>query len=274
MLYVNANGARIPALGLGTWELRDDVARKTIEHALDVGYRHIDTAQMYANEAPIGEVLHNATVPREELFVTTKIWPENFTDGVLQKKTEESLNRLRLDSVDLLLLHWPNPQIDLGETLRALAEVKRNGLARHIGISNFTTALIEQATALCDEPLVLNQVEYHPYLSQQTVLAALRAHGMGLTAYCPIAKGAVFDDPVIRDIGTRHRKNSAQVALRWLIQQEGVIAIPRSSKPTNVEGNFALFDFALDETEMAAIGARAKPDGRLVDPAGIAPDWN
>jgi 2,5-diketo-D-gluconate reductase B len=272
MMFVDTHGARIPALGFGTFRLGGDVARRMVGHALEIGYRHIDTAQMYGNEAEVGEAIEASPVARDQIWLTTKIWPDNFRAADLERAAEASVERLRTVP-DLLLLHWPNPRVPLAETLGALSAVKRRGLTRQIGISNCPAALVRESVALSEEPLLVNQVEYHPYLSQRTVLAELRRHGMALTAYSPIAQGRVFSDATLAGIGRRHGKNPGQVALRWLLQQDRVSAIPRSSREANAKANFAVFDFELSEGEMSAIAALAKPGGRLVDP-GVAPDWD
>jgi diketogulonate reductase-like aldo/keto reductase len=273
MHHVEAHGARIPALGFGTFRLEGSVARRMVGYALSIGYRHIDTAQMYGNEAEVGEAIEASAVARDEIWLTTKIWPDNYGNGPLQRAAEQSVRRLRTEP-DLLLLHWPNPRVPLAETVGALNDAKRRGLTRHIGISNCPRALIRDSVALSAAPLILNQVEYHPFLSQRAVLEELRAHGMALTAYSPIAQGRVFDDPTLAQIGRRHGKNPGQVALRWLIQQERVAAIPRSSREANAKANLAIFDFALSADEMAEIAALAKPGRRFVNPAGMAPQWD
>jgi 2,5-diketo-D-gluconate reductase B len=273
MIHVEAQGARIPALGLGTWQLDGSIARRMVGYALEIGYRHIDTAQMYGNESEVGAAIASSKVARDEIWLTTKIWPDNFRDGALQRAAEQSVRRLRTEP-DLLLLHWPNPGVPLAETIGALNRVKRRGLARQIGISNFTVALIREALALSEEPLVVDQVEYQPYLSQDAVLAEVRANGMALIAYSPLAKGRVFGDPTLERIGARHGKNPGQVALRWLIQQDGVAAIPRSSREAHARANFDVFDFALSDAEMAEIAALAHPGGRQISPAGMAPRWD
>lgn len=275
MWTVTARDAQIPALGFGTFTLVPDDCRRMVRAALDMGYRHIDTAQIYENEAAVGEALAEAGVARHDLWLTTKVWVSAFRDGDLQRSVDESLQRLRVDHVDLLLLHWPNPEVDLAETLGAIAAVKRAGKARHIGISNFTVALTEQAVALSPEPLVTNQVEYHPYLNQDPVLAAARGHGMAVTAYSPIAQGAIMGDPVLKDIGAAHGgRSEVQVALRWLIQQDGVCAIPRTRSEDHARSNLDIFDFELSADEMAAIKALQRPDGRQISPDGLAPKWD
>src|ERR1700722_16161526 len=191
MQFVEANGAKIPAIGRGSWKLRGRACAPLVEQALKLGYRHIDTAQVYENEREVGEGLRASRVRRDELFVTTKVWTNHFAPNDLERSTKESLTKLRLSEVDLLLLHWPNPQVPLAETLGALAHVKQIGLARHIGVSNFTVALIDEAVATCSEPLVCDQVEYHPYLDQTKVREVCARHGMALVAYSPVAKGRV-----------------------------------------------------------------------------------
>jgi diketogulonate reductase-like aldo/keto reductase len=273
MMYVETHGVRIPALGFGTFRLEGSVARRMVGHALEIGYRHIDTAQMYGNEPEVGAAIASSGVARDEIWLTTKIWPDHFRDGALQRAAETSVRRLGTVP-DLLLLHWPSPSVPLAETVRALNDARRRGLARHIGVSNFTVALIQEALARSEEPLIADQVEYQPYLSQAAVLDELRAKGMALIAYTPLAHGRVFDDPTLARIGARHAKNPGQVTLRWLIQQEGVAAIPRSSREAHAEANLALFDFALSAAEMAEISTLAHARGRQIDPGGMAPRWD
>jgi 2,5-diketo-D-gluconate reductase B len=270
--FVEANGARIPAIGLGTWELRGRTCARVIEQAVKLGYRHIDTAQVYENEREVGEGIRASHVHRNEIFVTTKIWTTHFAPHNLERSVKESLTRLRMTEVDLLLLHWPSSHVPLEETLGALAHAKRMGLTRHIGVSNFTVSLVEQAVAACPEPLVCDQVEYHPYLDQSKVRAACSDNGLALVAYSPIAKGNVRGDETLATIGKAHGKTAAQVCLRWLVQQ-GVVAIPRTSKVERLSENIEVFDFTLSEDEMAAISALGRPDGRLTD-YGFAPKWD
>ena len=273
MRVVTVRDVHVPALGLGTYCLNGEAALRMVSYALDIGYRHIDTAQEYRNEAEIGAAISASSVPRQDIWLTTKVWLDRFRDGDLQRSVEESVRRLRTEP-DLLLLHWPNPRVPLRATIEALNDVKRRGLSKHIGVSNFTVALMRKALALSREPLLVNQVEYHPYLSQRTVLDMLRAHGMALIAYSPLALGRVFRDPTLRSMGERYGKNPGQVALRWLLQQESVLAIPRSSHEAHVKSNLDVFDFQLSASDMAEISALASPQGRLVDPAGLAPAWD
>jgi diketogulonate reductase-like aldo/keto reductase len=271
---VEAKGARIPLLGLGTWELRGRVCARVVEQALRLGYRHLDTAEIYDNEREVGEGLHASGIKRGEVLVTTKIWPSHYAPPELERAARECLVRLRLSEVDLLLLHWPNPQIPLAETLGALCKVKRDGLARHIGVSNFTVALIEEASQAATEPLVCDQVECHPFLDQSKVIAACRQRGIAVVAYSPIARGSARDDKVLTRIGAVHKKTAAQVSLRFLVQQN-IVVIPRTSKVERLSENAAIFDFALSETEMAEISALAHPGGRVVDWAYSGrPQWD
>jgi 2,5-diketo-D-gluconate reductase B len=271
MQFVEANGARIPALGLGTWELQSETAR-VVEQALRLGYRHIDTAQAYDNERSVGDGLRSSRVPRREVFITTKVWTNHFAPNDLERSVKESLSRLRLNEVDLLLLHWPNPQVPLSETMGALAHAKTMGLTRHIGVSNFTVALIEEAAANCPEPLVCDQVEYHPYLEQTKVIDACKKHGLALVAYSPIAKGTVKKDKMLAEIGMRYGKSPVQICLRWLIQQ-GAVAIPCTSKIERLAENIDIFDFTLNDDEMNEVFAMGSREGRIVN-FGFAPDWD
>lgn len=273
MQHVNANGTDIPALGFGTFELEPGDAEAMTTHALKTGYRHVDTAQMYKNEKAVGRGIKQSGVARGDIFLTTKIWQAAFADGDLQRTARKCLNRLDTDYVDLLLLHWPNPEIPLAETIGALNDVREQGLARNIGISNFTTSLIEEAVGLSKAPIVCNQVEYHPYLSQQPVKRVLEPHNIALTAYCPLAQGKVFNDETLNRIGAAHGKNGGQVTLRWLLQQDSVIAIPRSTKAEHVDNNFEVFDFELSDDEMAEVSALHSEDGRIISPS-FAPDWD
>lgn len=273
MQYVETHGARIPALGFGTFQLKADDAYRMVRHALAVGYRHIDTAQMYHNEEAVGAALRDSDVARNEVFLTTKILPDNLADGDLQASAIDSLNKLGVEYVDLFLQHWPSPDVPLAESLGALNDVHRRGLARQIGVSNFTTELVDSAVALSEAPLVANQVEYHPFLNQQAVKQRLESQGMAMTAYCPLAQGAVFNDEQLAAIARDHGRDAGQVALRWLIQQ-GVIAIPRSRSEAHAENNLAVFDFELSRDEMRRIHALAHDDGRIVSPSTLAPQWD
>lgn len=267
-----ANGANIPLLGLGTWEIRGDVCKRIVEQALRLGYRHVDTAQAYENEREVGEGIRNSGLPRDRVFVTTKVWYTHLAPADFLRSTRESLVRLRLDHVDLLLIHWPNPSVPLDQTIAALCKAKREGMTRHIGVSNFTAALIDQAAQYATEPLATNQVEMHPYLDQSKVIAACKARGISLTAYSPIVRGKAKGDPVLAKIGRTYGKTEAQVCLRFLTQQ-GIVAIPRTSKLERLSENSEIFDFALTPAEMVEIRGLARPDGRMVKPSW-APEWD
>jgi diketogulonate reductase-like aldo/keto reductase len=261
---VAANGAKIPLLGLGTWDLRGRTCVRMVEQALRLGYRHIDTAEMYDNEREVGEGLHASGVKRGDVFVTTKVWPSHFAPRDLERAARDSLSRLRLRELDLLLLHWPNPQIPLADTLGALCKVKRDGLTRHIGVSNFTVKLIENAVRLSTEPLICDQIECHPFLDQSKVIAACRKQGMAIVAYSPIARGGARNDKLLAQIGAEHGKTATQVCLRYLAQQD-IVMIPRTSKEQRLAENAAIFDFALSAMEMKQIAGLAHRDGRIVD---------
>jgi 2,5-diketo-D-gluconate reductase B len=272
MPVVESHGARIPLIGLGTWDLRGKVCARMVEEAIRLGYRHIDTAAMYGNEAAVGEGLRASGVPRDEVFITTKVWSSDLRARDFERSTKDSLAKLKLPNVDLLLIHWPNPSIPLKETIGALCKMKREGLARHVGVSNFTVALIDEAMKLSAEPLVNNQVECHPYLDQSKVIAASRKAGMTVTAYSPIARGRVEGDNVLTRIGNAHGKSAAQVCLRYLVQHD-VIVIPRTSRSERLAENLAIFDFKLSPAEMKDIASLAHPQGRIVEWGGT-PDWD
>jgi 2,5-diketo-D-gluconate reductase B len=272
MNVIEGNGAKIPAIGLGTWELRGRSCARLVEQALRLGYRHIDTAQIYENEREVGDGLRASGIKRDDVFVTTKVWTTHFAPNDLERSTRESLSKLHLAVVDLLLLHWPNPRVPLAETLGALAHVKQIGLARHIGVSNFTVALIEQAVAACPEPLVCDQVEFHPYLDQTKVREACARNGMAVVAYSPVAKGRIKNDATLARIGQAYGKTAAQVSLRWLVQQN-VAAIPRTSRIERLSENIDIFDFALSDQDMAQLSGMGSAKGRLTD-FGFAPKWD
>lgn len=260
---IEAKGFCVPVVGLGTWALRGRDCARLTEQAIRIGYRHIDTAQMYDNEREVGEGVR-ASGLRSEVMVTTKVQPALLAPHDLERSVKESLSRLRLDAIDLLLIHWPNPRVPLAETLGAMANMKREGLTRQIGVSNFTVALLEEANKVSPEPLVCNQVECHPFLNQDKVIAACRKHGMAVVAYSPIARGSADGNKVLETIGKTHGKTAAQVCLRWLVQQ-GIVVIPRTSKIERLEENIALFDFALSDGEMREIAGLARRGGRIVD---------
>ncbi len=263
MQTVAVKGFKIPIVGLGTWALRGRDCARLTEQAIRLGYRHIDTAQMYDNEREVGEGVR-ASGLRSEVTVTTKVQPTLLASHDLERSVKESLTRLQLDVIDLLLIHWPNPRVPLAETLAAMAKMKREGYTRQIGVSNFTVALLEEANRISTEPLVCNQIECHPFLNQDKVVAACRKLGMAVVAYSPIARGGAMGDKLLEKIGKAHGRSAAQVCLRWLVQQ-GIVVIPRTSKSERLEENFSLFDFELSDSEMREIAGLARRGGRIVD---------
>jgi 2,5-diketo-D-gluconate reductase B len=271
-MMIEANGAKIPSVGLGTLFLKGAICTEMVTAALQAGYRHIDTAQMYGNEKEVGEGLRASGVRREDIFVTTKVWWNRLAPGDFERSVDESLQKLGLSSVDLLLIHWNNPQVPLKDSIGALCGVKHKGLTKHIGVANFTTSMLEEAVGVASEPLVTNQIEAHPYLDQTKVAAVCRKHSIAITAYCPLARGKAATDDTLTRIGKAHGKSASQVALRWLFQQ-GVIVIPRTSKRERLAENLDIFGFALTDIEMSQIAKLARPDGRLVSPPH-APKWD
>lgn len=241
--------------------------------ALADGYRHVDTAQAYGNEAEVGRAIRGSFVKREDVFLTSKVWMDKLREGELQRSIEDSLERIGTDCIDLMLIHWHNREVPLKETMAALCDAKERGLVLHIGVSNFNVDLLDEAVAHADEPLVANQVEYHPFLNQSKMLAACRRYGMALTAYSPLAKGRVFRDETLQRIAEAKGKTGGQVAIRWLIQQESVVALPRSANPEHIRQNNDVFDFELSPSEMDEISRLAEPGGRLVNP-DWAPEWD
>lgn len=271
MHTVSANGANIPALGFGTFRMPGEDILRVLPKAIELGFRHIDTAQIYGNEAEVGQVIADCGVPRDEIFLTTKVWVDRFAARDFSASVDESLRKLKTDHVDLLLLHWPQSDVPLAERMGSLNAVKTAGKVKHIGISNFNIAMMNEAASLSDAPIATNQVEYHPYLDQSKLLDAARAKGISLTAYYLMADGRVPKDPVLQDIAARHGKTAAQVVLRWAVQQDGVIALSKTATESRLKENFDVFDFALSADEMQAIHALAKPGGRIVNPGHLRP---
>jgi diketogulonate reductase-like aldo/keto reductase len=270
----SAHGAAIPALGFGTSPMTGGLSPDTVVAALKSGYRHIDTARKYGTERAVGEAIRASGVPRGEIFLTTKVSHENLRADAFAQSVDESLAALKTDYLDLLLVHWPNPEIPLAETMPALAKAKRQGLARHIGIANFNITLLDQAIRLCTEPLAALQAEYHPYLDQTKLLNAVRQRGLVYIAYCPLGRGRLFNDPVLGEIAKARGKSIAQIALRWLYQQD-IASIPRSSNPQRIADNFNIFDFALSDEEMRRISALKRSNGRIANPVErVAGGWD
>lgn len=273
MKHIDIKGLSVPVLGLGTWKLAGTGAVKAIAAALEAGYRHIDTAQAYGNEAEVGEAIADSGISRDDIFLTTKVWMDNVRGGDLQESVAQSLEKLDTGHVDLLLIHWPVTDVPFEEQIDALMDVKKKGLATLVGVSNFNVSQLRKVAEDIGAPVVTNQVEYHPFLSQQPVLDYLRSQGMFLTAYSPLARGGIDDAPVIAEIAARYGKTSGQVTLRWLVQQDNVVAIPKAGSQKHITENIDIFDFALTNEEMARIHALARPDGRLINPAW-APEWD
>ena len=271
MNVVEAKGFKIPMVGLGTWALRGRDCARLTEQAIRIGYRHIDTAQMYGNETEVGQGVRAAGVPRAEVMVTTKVQPTNLAPHDLERSVKDSLAHLRLDVIDLLLIHWPNPRVPLSETLGAMAKMKDAGYVRAIGVSNFTVALLDEAAEITDA-IVCNQVEVHPFLNQDKVLASCKKHKLAVVAYSPVARGAAHGNAVLERIGKAHGKSAAQVSLRYLVQQ-GIVVIPRTNRLERLAENFALFDFSLSGPEMQEIYQLAHRGGRIVDWTW-SPNWD
>jgi diketogulonate reductase-like aldo/keto reductase len=272
---ISAHGAAMPVVGYGTMLFPEpERAVELVVHAIECGYRHIDTARKYGSEQWVGEGIRASGLPRDELWVTTKVTEEDAEADDFARSVDTSLKTLGLDYVDLLLLHWPQPRVPLEETLGALAKAKREGLTRHIGVSNFTVALLDEAVGKCPEPIVANQIEYHAYLRQDKVLAACARHGLIVTCYAPVARGRVLDDPVINEIAVAHGKTAAQVALRFLVQQPQIAVVPRALEFGEIEEDIDLFDFELSDEEMDRIGALRDRNVRVVDPEVRRPAWD
>ncbi|HSC93975.1 MAG TPA: aldo/keto reductase [Burkholderiales bacterium] len=270
---LSAHGCEMPVIGFGTSQL--GYCGEIVANALKLGYRHIDTAWKYGTEEGVGEGIEASGVPRKEIFLCTKVSHEYLRAADFARSVDQSLKRLRTDYVDLLHVHWPSTDgIPLKETMGALAKEKREGRARHIGVANFNIAMTEEAMRLCPEPLATLQAEYHPYLDQSKVLAFCRKAGLVFTAYCPLARGRLFRDPVIAEIARARGRTIAQIALRWLVQQGNIAPIPRSSNPRHMAECLEIFDFALTDEEMKRIFALRRPDGRIANPAGRAPKWD
>ena len=272
---VEAHGAKMPVIGFGTWDLSGETCARAVAAAVEIGYRHIDTAAGYRNEDRVGEGIRAGGVPRDDIFITTKVAPEELEEKAFLASAERSLRLLGIDQVDLVLIHWPSKTILVADTIATLNKVKKNGWSRHIGVSNFTVRHLAEAWAATDAPLVTNQCEYHPYLNQDKLRAACFSHGMSFTAFSPLGRRVVLQDPIIVGIAKKKGRTPAQIVLRWDVQQQATITIPKSSNADHIRSNFEIFDFSLDEAEMAAITALTKTHmQRVANPAAVAPDWD
>lgn len=256
-------GTTVPALGFGTFQLRGDDCDRGVRHALEVGYRHIDTAQGYGNEDRVGTALASSPIDRGDVFLTTKLDNHNHAPDAVRSTTQASLRDLRTDYVDLLLIHWPVGDTPFEATLDAMLALRDEGQVRNIGVSNFTPAQIERVAA--HAPIFANQVEYHPFLGQDDLLELARKHDHLLTAYSPLARGEVFNDETLRTIGEEHDADPAQVALAWLVSQDHVAAIPKATSPEHITSNFAALDIELSDDEIQRIAALDRGE-RLIDP--------
>ncbi len=274
MQYINKHNTEIPALGFGTWQLKGDECVRSVQKALETGYRHIDTAQAYDNEEFVGKGMKEFGIDRDQYFLVTKMWMDNFAPDKFGPALEESLQKLRVDYVDLLLLHWPSGDHEMKQTLDLLVKAKEEGKARLIGVSNYTIELLEEAKKHTGNQLATNQVEFHPFLDQRPLLRWLDDHDMFLTGYSPLSRGDVLENETMKNIGEKYGKTSGQVSLRWALQHEqDVSVIPKSGTPDHIESNFDIFDFELSQEEMIDITNLARPDGRKVNP-DFAPDWD
>jgi 2,5-diketo-D-gluconate reductase B len=266
---LSVQGAAIPRLGYGTWQVTGPAATEGVQDALEIGYRHIDTARAYGNEAEVGAGIAASGVDRDAIWLTTKVWIDDFEPDRLKAAAEDSLRKLRTDHVDLLLLHWPSDHVPLERTLQALRDLQEEGKILHAGVSNFPAGMLARALEIV--PLLADQVEYHPFIDQDRLLRLIREQEMTLTAYSPLAHGRVPGDPVLTAIGERHGKSASQVALRWLLDQPNVTTVPKASSHERRLENFEVFDFSLDDDDRDRITALRK-DLRTADPAW-APDW-
>ncbi|MGR2660573.1 2,5-didehydrogluconate reductase DkgB [Chromobacterium haemolyticum] len=265
----------IPAFGIGTFRLQDQLVIDSVSNGLELGYRAIDTAQIYGNEAEVGAAIAASGVRRDELFLTTKIWVDHYAKDKLLPSLEESLAKLRTDYVDLTLIHWPAPGngVSVEEFMTALVEAKARGLTRRIGVSNFNIELTRQAIAVVGkEEIATNQIELSPYLQSRKLVDFLQGQGIHVTSYMTLAYGKVLGDPVIAAIAQRHQATPAQVALAWALQL-GYSVIPSSTKRENLASNLLAQRLRLSEEDMARIAALER-NGRQVDPAGLAPQWD
>ncbi len=272
MEYWTYKDIKIPKLGFGTWMLEKEEALFSIGKALEVGYRHIDTASIYSNEEEVGSALQKSSVPREEIFLTTKIWKDYLSPEQIQKETQKSLNKLKVDYIDLLLIHWPNPEFSLEESLEALENLVREKKTLYIGVSNFPSELLLKAKNICPS-LINNQVEYHPFLSQSKSLKVIQEHQMFLTAYSSLARGLIFKSQQINHIAKKYNKTPSQITLRWLIEQKNVLPLFKSKNENHIKENFNIFNFQLEKEDQDKIFRLTNQKQRIVNPP-FAPKWD
>jgi 2,5-diketo-D-gluconate reductase B len=272
MEVLQTQGISLPRLGLGTYRMQGDVCRAAVESALGLGYRHIDTAEMYGNEDAIGPAIAASGVARKDLHVTTKVWNENLAPDAMRKAFDTSLNKLKLDHVDLYLVHWPAKSMNLPAMFETLMKFKQEGRTRAIGVANFNIALLKTVVEEIKAPIACNQIEYHVMLDQTPVRKYLKAKSIPLVAYCPLAQGRAASDETLMAIGRKHGASAAQVALKWLLDQDGVAAIPKASRAESQKANLDALNVGLDDEDRQAIAGLPK-DKRFVSP-GFAPAWD
>jgi 2,5-diketo-D-gluconate reductase B len=272
MESLQTQGISLPRLGLGTFRLQGDACRAAVESALGLGYRHIDTAEMYGNEDAIGPAIAASGVARKDLHVTTKVWNENLAPDAIRKAFDTSLKKLKLDHVDLYLVHWPSPDMKLPAVLETLMKLKQEGRTRAIGVANFNIALLKQAVEEIKAPIACNQIEYHVMLDQTPIRKYMAAKSIPLVAYCPLAQGRAASNEALLAIGRKHNASAAQVALKWLLDQDGVAAIPKASRAESQQANLGALKVRLDDDDRKAIAALPK-DQRFVKP-GFSPVWD
>ncbi|MCG8372143.1 MAG: aldo/keto reductase [Balneolales bacterium] len=265
-------GVEVPEIGLGTYKLIGKTGEEVIKQALRMGYRHIDTAQNYLNEKEVGNAIQASRIPREELFVTTKIDRFDLEPDKFLKAAEQSLLDLKMNYVDLLLIHWPNPEVEIRRTLEAMLSLRDQGKAVHIGVSNFPMSLMQEIIEELNAPIFCNQVEYHALLGQFDLLDYAAEHDVMVTAYSPLGQGKLITNPLLLELGQKYGKSSAQIALRWLVEQEQVVAIPKASSAERLQQNMDIYDFELEDADFYAIDDLDK-NMRFINP-GFAPDWN
>lgn len=271
-----AGQANIPVLGLGTWQSTGQDCVDVVSQALKMGYEHIDTAQAYGNEKEVGQGIKQSGVSRDKFFLTTKIFPDDmkFEPEKLIAAAKRSLADLDTDYVDLLLLHWPDDRVPLSETIPALCELQKQGLTRHIGVSNFNIANIIEAEKYADVPIVVNQVEFHPFIKQKTLQTFLNNHHILLEAYSPLARGDVFDNEIIKEIADKHNVTPAQISLAWILSDKHRIAIPKTANPDHLQGNLDAINVQLSADEIEKINGLARADGRKIKHPDYSPEWD